>query len=231
MSRSAGPCWTARGPVVASSRRPAKVSARWLSLICWLTDTAGATEPGAVTATPRGPDFAPRAKRCIFLFMVGGPSQMELFDPKPALDKLHGQKLPPSFGKVTSQFVENDPICLGSTRQVGPLRPIGHGHVRSDSAHAPARRSHRPGPLVRGGQRHPRPGPLPDELRPDVYGVSEPGQLAHLRLGQRVAEPSRFRGHGPASGHTRKAVRLVGVRASSPPLTRERCFGPEPNRS
>src|SRR5205823_5736155 len=57
-------------------------------------DTTGATGAGAATATPRGPDFAPRAKRCIFLFMVGGPSQMELFDPKPALDKLHGQKLP-----------------------------------------------------------------------------------------------------------------------------------------
>src|SRR5215470_10230165 len=41
----------------------------------------------------RGPHFAARAKRCIFLFMVGGPSQMELFDPKPALDKLHGQRL------------------------------------------------------------------------------------------------------------------------------------------
>jgi hypothetical protein len=62
------------------------------------------------------PHFAPRAKRCIFLFMVGGPSQMELFDPKPALDRLHGQRLPASFGKIHSQFLEQDPICLGSTR-------------------------------------------------------------------------------------------------------------------
>jgi hypothetical protein len=73
----------------------------------------------AATSTTNGPHFAPRAKRCIFLCMVGGPSQMELFDPKPELDKLHGKKLPPSFGKVTSQFVENDPICLGSTRKWG----------------------------------------------------------------------------------------------------------------
>ena len=82
-------------------------------------NTAAANGIRSAGAKPRGPDFAPRAKRCIFLFMVGGPSQMELFDPKPALDKLHGQKLPPSFGKITSQFVEDDPICLRSTRKWG----------------------------------------------------------------------------------------------------------------
>jgi hypothetical protein len=73
----------------------------------------------------RGAHFAPRAKRCIFLFMVGGPSQMDLFDPKPELNKLHGKKLPASFGKVTSQFLENDPICLGSTRQFGRYGECG----------------------------------------------------------------------------------------------------------
>lgn len=61
--------------------------------------------------------FAGKAKRCIFLFMVGGPSQMETFDPKPALDRLDGQRLPESFGKVHSQFLENDPLCLGTTRK------------------------------------------------------------------------------------------------------------------
>jgi hypothetical protein len=74
---------------------------------------------------PSRPDFAPRAKRCIFLFMVGGPSQMDLFDPKPELNKLHGKTLPASFGKVTSQFLENDPICLGSTRQFGRYGECG----------------------------------------------------------------------------------------------------------
>lgn len=55
---------------------------------------------------PKAPHFAARAKAVIFLFMVGGPSQMETFDPKPVLDKLHGQQLPPSFGEVKSQFVK-----------------------------------------------------------------------------------------------------------------------------
>ena len=42
------------------------------------------------------PHFAPRAKRIIYLFMQGGPSQMDLFDPKPGLAKRHGEDLPES---------------------------------------------------------------------------------------------------------------------------------------
>jgi len=42
------------------------------------------------------PHFAPRAKRVIYLFMSGGPSHIDLFDPKPKLNELHGQELPAS---------------------------------------------------------------------------------------------------------------------------------------
>ena len=42
----------------------------------------------------RPPHFAPKAKRVIHLFMNGGPSHIDTFDPKPMLDKLHGKKLP-----------------------------------------------------------------------------------------------------------------------------------------
>src|SRR4051812_22349549 len=48
---------------------------------------------------PRAPHFAPRAKRVIFLFMAGGPSQLELFDNKPKLQELDGQVVPPSYTK------------------------------------------------------------------------------------------------------------------------------------
>jgi hypothetical protein len=44
----------------------------------------------------RGPHFAPRAKRIIYLNMIGAPSQIDLFDHKPLLKKLHGQNLPTS---------------------------------------------------------------------------------------------------------------------------------------
>jgi hypothetical protein len=66
-----------------------------------------------------------RAKRCIFLFMVGGPSHIDMYDPKPALNKLDGKPLPESFGKVRSQFVENDPVCLGSHRKWGRYGQCG----------------------------------------------------------------------------------------------------------
>ncbi len=46
---------------------------------------------------PKTPHHPPRAKSVIFLFMEGGPSQVDLFDPKPELEKLHGQLIPESF--------------------------------------------------------------------------------------------------------------------------------------
>ena len=43
---------------------------------------------------PKQPHFPATAKRVIHLFMNGGPSHVDTFDPKPALDKYHGQELP-----------------------------------------------------------------------------------------------------------------------------------------
>src|SRR4051794_30421801 len=43
---------------------------------------------------PRPAHFTPRAKRVIFLFMNGGPSHVDTFDPKPELTRCHGQPLP-----------------------------------------------------------------------------------------------------------------------------------------
>lgn len=52
---------------------------------------------------PRKPPEEAKAKNVIFLFMSGGPSHLETFDPKPELQRLHGQKLPDSFGKVKTR--------------------------------------------------------------------------------------------------------------------------------
>src|SRR5438094_3667606 len=43
------------------------------------------------------PHFAPKAKRVIYLFLSGGPAQMDLLDYKPTLEKLHGTELPASI--------------------------------------------------------------------------------------------------------------------------------------
>jgi Protein of unknown function (DUF1501) len=49
---------------------------------------------GEASLDPKTPHFAPKAKQVIFLFLNGGPSQVDTFDPKPALAKYHGQAMP-----------------------------------------------------------------------------------------------------------------------------------------
>jgi hypothetical protein len=60
---------------------------------------------------PRPPHFPARAQRVIYLFMHGGPSHLETFDPKPDLQCLAGRPLPPSFGIVqTRRKVASNPL-------------------------------------------------------------------------------------------------------------------------
>src|SRR5690242_21703757 len=63
---------------------------------------------------PKPPHFPGKAKSVIFLFMVGGPSQVDTFDPKPALEKYNGQPLPASYGTIVSQFTKGDTPLLRS---------------------------------------------------------------------------------------------------------------------
>lgn len=64
------------------------------------------------------PHFAARAKRVISLFMHGGPSHVDLFDPKPVLSRFAGQPLPDSFGEVmTRRKVADNPL-------LGPIKPF-----------------------------------------------------------------------------------------------------------
>jgi hypothetical protein len=63
---------------------------------------------------PKRPHFTPRAKRVIHLFMAGAPSQLDLFDHKPALAKLEGKPLPPSvIGGQRYAFIRPDAAVLG----------------------------------------------------------------------------------------------------------------------
>ncbi|HEX4609088.1 MAG TPA: DUF1501 domain-containing protein [Urbifossiella sp.] len=64
-----------------------------LALTALLADESRAALPAGPLA-PRPPHFKPRAKRVIFLFMPGGPSQVDTFDPKPELTKQHGKPSP-----------------------------------------------------------------------------------------------------------------------------------------
>jgi len=69
-----------------------------LALASLLTERTGAAqEPLANPFAPKPAHFGPKAKNIIYLFMAGGPSQLELFDFKPKLVELNGQPIPDSF--------------------------------------------------------------------------------------------------------------------------------------
>lgn len=68
---------------------------------------------------PKPSHFTPRAKNCIFIFMEGAPSQLDLFDPKPKLNELNGQPLPESLTKnVRFAFIKKESaVLMGSPRK------------------------------------------------------------------------------------------------------------------
>jgi len=86
---------------------------------------AGAATPAPTTRSsqlvnplgPKPPHYPARAKSVIFLFMEGGPSQIDLFDPKPLLNELAGKPLPPSFGTVITAMGEYGAPLLASKRK------------------------------------------------------------------------------------------------------------------
>lgn len=74
-------------------------------------------EAAEAAPAPKRPHFPAKAKRVIFMHMAGGPSQLDLFDPKPKLQELNGQVTPKSFteGKRFA-FLKPDAKLLGSPR-------------------------------------------------------------------------------------------------------------------
>lgn len=81
---------------------------------------------GANPLAPRKPHYQAKAKNIIFLFMEGGPSQIDLFDPKPVLQKWHGTPLPASITKdMRLAFTRPDASVLASPRKFQPHGDCG----------------------------------------------------------------------------------------------------------
>src|SRR3954451_23364029 len=72
-----------------------------LALLSLLDSSASLAQAAVArnTLAPKPPHHPPKAKSVIWLFMEGGPSHLDLFDPKPALGKLAGKPMPESFGR------------------------------------------------------------------------------------------------------------------------------------
>ncbi|MEI8212347.1 MAG: DUF1501 domain-containing protein [Planctomycetota bacterium] len=71
---------------------------------------------GIATSRSRGIHHPAKAKSVIFLFMEGGPSHIDLFDPKPKLKELAGQPLPPSFAPIITPMGEYNAPLMPSKR-------------------------------------------------------------------------------------------------------------------
>src|ERR1035438_10138088 len=86
-------------------------------------------EGNAQDANPlrsRSGHYAAKAKAVIFLFMAGGPSHLELFDPKPTLQRLDGQTVPESFTRGRRfAFIRPDAKLLGTRRRFVKAGRVG----------------------------------------------------------------------------------------------------------
>ncbi len=79
--------------------------------------TAESEAPRLEHLVPKSPHFPGTAKNVIFLFMAGAPSQVDLFDPKPELQKWHGRPLPPSMTKdLKLAFIKPSATIMASPR-------------------------------------------------------------------------------------------------------------------
>ncbi len=112
---------------IQNRRRFLKECAGGVGMMAFADLLSGATSPKRTDPlAPKPPQFPAKAKSVIFMFMEGGPSQMDLFDPKPGLKKYNGQPLPPSMTKnLELAFIKPTAAVLASPREFKPYGECG----------------------------------------------------------------------------------------------------------
>lgn len=88
-----------------------------IALAALLPDDLLAATDSKSPLSPKDPHHPPTAKSVIFLFMEGGPSHLDLFDPKPVLKKIAGKPLPKSFKRVITAMGEMESPVLADKRK------------------------------------------------------------------------------------------------------------------
>ena len=188
---------------------------------------SGLARAAASPLAARPPHFAPRAKRVIFLFIQGGPSQLDLFDPKPLIAKKHGEKISPP--------VDGNKVTIGVDKYLAlapvvPVRPRGDsGMMISDlmphlasvaddlcllrAVHTD-NEAHAPATLQLAHRRLDR--------RAAVDGL-----VVQLRAGNREREPAELH-HDPS--RQRRADLRVRLPARGPPGDAGQCDGRQGSR-
>ena len=95
-----------------------------VALASLLTEDGLLADEFANPLITRRPHYEPKAKACINIFMAGAPSHLDLFDPKPELNKRNGQSLPKDvLDKARFAFIKPDTVKLMGTKRV--FKPYG----------------------------------------------------------------------------------------------------------
>ncbi len=156
---SADNCCAAAGPAGPLTRRALLARSGMgfasLALAPWLPEVQAAATAGAGSTlnplAPKPSHFPARAKHVIHLFMNGGPSQVDTFDPKPALAKYAGQELPTGNLQTEPQDRSRVPLAF----QISKARSKRDRSQRTVFARRPTHRRHRRDSIDDG--RHPEP--------------------------------------------------------------------------
>jgi hypothetical protein len=199
-------------------RAPPTDSARWRLQACW--PRTATPKPRVNPLAAKAPHFPAKAKSVIFLFMVGAPSSMDTFDPKPKLLK----KRRPADARKHGQVGASSPTARSrSSAAPWEFKPYGQSgmpistlfpHVAKhvddicfvrnfftrSVVHAPAMYEVHSGRLF---------ATLPEH-----------GRLGDLRAGQRVGQSAGLRGDAAAGGHARRRHALLGRRLPAGGLSR-----------
>ena len=216
-----------------SRLRPLRVAGTALfpAILSELLAEEDSSRPSADPLAPRPPHFPARAKSVIFLFMSGGVSHVDSFDPKPRLVADHGKQIAldhpetrnrPGYEKLFLKRPQWEFAASRAERDRGQHALPAHGRLR----------------------RRPRRDPV-DERRPleplqrdarDAHRLVQPGPAEHRVVGQLRArhdepEPAVVHGHRPADALRRR--RRSGRPTSCRGATRGRWStpGPEPMRN
>ena len=211
-----------------------------VALSSMLSESAGAgTDPlaidPAVGGAMRAYHVPPRAKRVIYLFMSGGPSQLDLFDYKPLLNELNGQDLPASVRmgqRLTGMSANQATLPTGRLDlQVRTARAVGRLGQRAAAAHGAAWSMTSASSIAvhRGDQ--PRPGHhvLPDRFADRRTAVD--GLVAELRPGLGQSGPADvLRADQPERPRTSRSIRGSGATASCRRCIRGCSSAPGPTR-
>ena len=214
--RSTRCCCADAPPLLPGLRRRPRLAWPWRR--CSTTAGSPPAPPAGQPAGPEPPHFPPKAKSVIYLFMAGGPSQLELFDYKPKLQELHGKPIPERSSRASASpswtpSPRSVPKLLGTAAQVRPARQGRHlglgvpaAHRRRSSTTSPSSARWRPNVFNHA------PAKMFMNTGSPQFGRPSMGAWVDLRHRQRVAGPARLRRAAVRPARAARRRRSLGQR-------------------